>query len=213
MSMHIDRSFAKVSRAVSVGVLGFALSQGSISYLPDSSPVVSFVKPAVAEFRAAQKRTYFRFAPKFVEGMKFYGTDLKAGLDKDNYDAVTKLFDVYVTKVNPDLGDKTDTYFNNHFTRPMTVLSGSFAERGVSPKQRLLLEKEKAFEAAMSELEGCIKDRRGEGFFAPDIKMPKGAERTKQAQKAYDAGKLALNEYVEAMNDGLMLELNKLNKI
>ena len=36
---------------------------------------------------------------------------------------------------------------------------------------------------------------------------------SKKAQKAYSDGKVALNEYVRIMNDGLMLELNKLNTI
>lgn len=207
-----DRSFAKISRAVSVGMLGFTLSQGTLSYLPDSGPVVTLVKPASAEFRAAQKRTYFRFTPKLVDGMKYYASDLKTAIDKEDFNVVKKFFEIYVVKAN-DLGDKTDSYYQNHFTRPLTVLGGSFAERGVSPKQKLLAEQELVFETAMGELEGCIKDRKGEGFFAPDIKMPKGADRKKQAQKAYSDGKVALNEYVRIMNDGLMLELNKLNTI
>jgi hypothetical protein len=32
---------------------------------------------------------------------------------------------------------------------------------------------------------GCIKDRKGEGFFAADIKMPTGSARKKQAQDAF----------------------------
>lgn len=67
-----------------------------------------------------------------------------------------------------------------NIVRPMTVFSGSFAERGSSAKQRALLEAKDEFVSAMSELEGCIKDRKGEGFFAPDIKMPTGSERTQQ---------------------------------
>ena len=43
--------------------------------------------------------------------------------------------------------------------------------------------------------------------------MPKGAERKKQALSAWTAGKTAFNEYVTVLNDGLMLELNKLNTI
>ena len=33
---------------------------------------------------------------------------------------------------------------------------------------------------AMKGLEGCVKDMKGEGFFAADIKMPTGSDRKKQ---------------------------------
>ena len=97
----------------------------------------------------------------------------------------------------------------------MTVISGSFAERGQSPKQTALLNKKLEFETVIGDLEGCIKDRKGDGFlfFAKDIKMPTGAERKKQALTAYAAGKTILNDYVNILNDGLMLELNKLPNI
>lgn len=32
----------------------------------------------------------------------------------------------------------------------------------------------------MKGLEGCVKDMKGEGFFAADIKMPTGSDRKKQ---------------------------------
>lgn len=145
----------KMTKALGVGLLGFALSGGVVVPSDQSSVSVSFVQPANAEFRAAQKRTYFRFTPKLVEGSKFFSGELKTAIDKEDFKVVEKMFELYVTKAN-DLGDKTDSYYNNHFPRPMQVLAGSFAERGVSPKQRTLMEKEVAFESAMSELEGSI---------------------------------------------------------
>ena len=42
--------------------------------------------------------------------------------------------------IDPSQVDATDSYVNVHFFRPMTVFSGSFAERGTSTKQRLLQE-------------------------------------------------------------------------
>lgn len=57
---------------------------------------------------------------------------------------------------------------------------------------------------------GSIKDRKGEGFFAGTIKAPTGKERTKQAKEAWAEGKAALDKYTTILNDGLMLELNKI---
>jgi len=45
------------------------------------------------------------------------------------------------------------------------------------------------FEVAMKSLENCVKDVKGEGFFAADIKMPTGAAKKKQGQEAWKAGK------------------------
>lgn len=40
----------------------------------------------------------------------------------------------------------SDSYINVNLYRPMTVFSGSFAERGSSPKQKALMDQEVAFE-------------------------------------------------------------------
>ena len=39
----------------------------------------------------------------------------------------------------------------------------------------------------MKSLEGCVKDMKGEGFFAADIKMPTGADKKKQVRLYYFA--------------------------
>ena len=68
------------------------------------------------------------------------------------------------------------------------------------------------FEVAMKSLENCVKDVKGEGFFAADIKMPTGAARKKQAQEAWKTGKDAFNDYIDITNRGLMRELNTIDK-
>lgn len=74
-----------------------------------------------------------------LKGRDFYKTDLKAAIDKEDWPVVQKMFEVYVSKYNPNDAsqvDKTDRYLDVYFTRPLTVFGGSFAERGVSPKTR-----------------------------------------------------------------------------
>ena len=65
----------------------------------------------------------------------------------------------------------------------------------------------------MDELEGTVKDRKVGGFFGTEIKMPTGKERKTQALNAWTKGKDALNSYIKIANDGLMLELNKIETI
>ena len=80
------------------------------------------VEQAFADFRAQQKRTYFRFIPKFDTGKDFYQKDLKAAIDSEKWDVVTDFFKEYVSKYNPNdpaQVDATDTYVNVHLYRPM----------------------------------------------------------------------------------------------
>ena len=173
-------------------------------------------QPVHAEFRAAQKRTYFRQTPKLIEGGGFLAGDLKQAVEKEDYKVIEKMFEEYASKVIANRDNEvaqTDTYVNSKFYRPMTILSGSFAEKGTSEKQRKMMEKELKFEEAMKLLQGTTKDMKGDGWFAADIKMPTGTARKKQAQEALQTAKETYNEFVVIMNKGLMMELNKLDTI
>jgi len=200
-------------------VMGALLVSGGLFVAPVvPMPILggSLIPVVHAEFRAAQKRSYFRYAPKLKEGGLFFGSDLKKAIGGNDWKVVEKMYEEFATKI--DGSDKktvtqTDTYVNSRFFRPMLILSGTFAERGTSPKQRALQEQLDLFTAAMGELENCIRDMPGDSFFSGKKKMPTGAERTKKAKAAYDAGKKAYNEYVTIFNEGLMLELTKLDKI
>ena len=137
--------------------------------------------------------------------------DLKQEIEKENWPVVEKMFDVYVTKYNandPSQIDSTDFYANNRYYRPMTILAGTFAERGSSQKQRDLLDQLDNFKSAMFKMENCFKDMKGEGFFAADIKKPTGNDKKKQALEAWGAGTKALDAYVDIFNLGLMREVN-----
>lgn len=121
-----------------------------------------------------------------------------------------------MTKYNPNdptQVDASERYVDDKLLRPMTVFAGSFAERGTSPKTRAMLEQEQLFATSLRELEGSVKDIKGEGFFDPVVKAPTGAARKQAALAAWTKGKDALNEYVRLANDGLMFELNKLTTI
>ena len=177
---------------------------------------LQFVKPACADYRAAQKRTWFRQSPKLVEGGDFLSKTLKEAIDKDDWKTVEKFFEEYPSKMNgsqKDQVDQYDTYVNDKLYRPMQLLAGSFAERGSSDKQRTLMVHREEFVAAMAQLEGCVKDTKEPGFFGKTFKAPTGSARKQQASTAWAAGKIAFNEYVKDLNSGLMLELNPLKQI
>jgi len=181
----------QMPKILTSGILSLSLLYGQFQpvlnnpFLSNDESSISFnlIQPAHADFRAQQKRTYFRFIPKFETGLKFYATDLKKAIDDEKFDVIKTVFEEFVVKVNPNDPnqiDQKDTYVNEKFYRPMVLFSGTFAERGTSIKQRLLLEQKDIFETAMGDLEGCIKDRREGGLFGKDIKMPTGSARKTQ---------------------------------
>lgn len=182
-----SNSCIRINRIAAISLLTIPLSICSVELMTNvvhQHSVTMQPSSVLADVRAQQKKTYFRFAPKLNEGKEFYRVDLKEAIDKGNWDVVSKFFAEYVSKVNKnDPGQvQTDTFVNNNLYRPMTLLSGTFAERGSSIKTRLLLDEEAAFSQAMASLEGCVKDIKGEGFFAPTTKMPTGEARTKQVR-------------------------------
>ena len=111
-----DRQVNEVGNKIMISVIT-AMGVGTIG-----------IRPANADFRAAQKRTYFRFIPKLIEGRDFYKGELKSAVDSEDWKVVSKFFDVYVSKYNgndPSQIDQTDTYVNSKIFRPMKVFSSS----------------------------------------------------------------------------------------
>lgn len=161
----LDVTMSETSTSQTLGIrkvltsafIGAAVFSSSFGMTP-----ADFVKPfapsvAVADFRAQQKSTFFRFAPKFVTGRDFFKTEVKQAIDKEDWSVVTKFFEVYPSKINkndPNQVDQYDTYVNNNLFRPMKLLAGSYSERSSSAKTKALMEQEVAFENAMTDLEG-----------------------------------------------------------
>ena len=136
--------FNAIRRIASASIISASLYAGPTLLV--FNPVTSTV--ANAEFRAQQKRTYFRYIPKFIAGRDFYKTELKNAIEKEDWKVVEKMFEDFVSKKNAKTDEvyQIDSYVNTNFFRPMSIFSGTFAERGSSPKERSLMEQEQLFE-------------------------------------------------------------------
>jgi len=204
---------------VAVGAAFFLVGSPLASVLEGRQPTLSvgeLVRPAFADFRAAQKRTWFRQSPKLSEGGSFLAKELKAAIEKEDWKVVEKLFVEYAAKMNGSQKDQVDiydTFVNDKFLRPMQLLAGSFAERGTSEKQRVLMAHREEFLAATEQLRGSVMDVKEPGFFGKTIKAPTGSARKQQATAAFSAARTAYNAYIKDLNLGLMLELNKLPEV
>lgn len=128
-----------------------------MEYLPIAAVPWAPVAAVHASARPAQKNTFFRFSPKFIEGRDYYRTELKTAIDREDWQVVGKFFEVYVSRYNknfPDQVDAYDSYVNKQLYRPMKVIATSFSDRSVSPMETKLMEQITAFEKAMAKLEG-----------------------------------------------------------
>lgn len=205
--------------AVQVGsaaLASFVLVAPPVTDVLEGRAPSMLVRSAHADVRAAQKRTFFRQTPRLVEGGAFWAKDVKTAIDKEDWKVIEKLFEEYASKMNGSQKDQVDiydTYVNDKFLRPMQLLAGSFAERGTSEKQRVLMAHRDEFLAATEQLKGSVIDVKESGFFGKTIKAPTGNARKQQATAAFAAAKKAYNEYITDLNLGLMLELNKLSTI
>lgn len=74
-------------------------------------PVLVFtpVQSVHADVRAQQKRTYFRFVPKLIIGKDFYKTTVKDAIDKEDWPVITKFFEEFVSKYNPNDPTQVDS--------------------------------------------------------------------------------------------------------
>lgn len=101
MSAFDDVIRSKFVKAVSIAVVANAIVLSPMN-------VFTPVQSAHADVRAQQKRTYFRFVPKLIIGRDFYKTQIKDAIDKEDWPVVTKFFEEFVSKYNPNDPSQVD---------------------------------------------------------------------------------------------------------
>ena len=95
MSAFSDAMQSKFAKAVTIAVVTNALVLSPMN-------VFTPVQSAHADVRAQQKRTYFRFVPKLIIGRDFYKVQIKDAIEKDDWPVITKFFEEFVSKYNPN---------------------------------------------------------------------------------------------------------------
>lgn len=110
MSAFDDVIRSKFAKAVSIAVVANAIVLSPMN-------VFTPVQSAHADVRAQQKRTYFRFVPKLIIGRDFYKTQIKDAIDKEDWPVITKFFDEFVSKYNPNDPTQVDATGECHHYR------------------------------------------------------------------------------------------------
>ena len=102
MSGFSDIIKSKFAKAATIAVVTNALVLSPMN-------VFTPVESAHADVRAQQKRTYFRFVPKLIIGRDFYKGAVKTAIDKEDWPVVTKFFEEFVSKYNPNDPSQIDS--------------------------------------------------------------------------------------------------------
>ena len=102
MSSFSDIVKSKFAKAATIAVVANALVLSPMN-------VFTPVESAHADVRAQQKRTYFRFVPKLIIGRDFYKGAIKTAIDKEDWPVVTKFFEEFVSKYNPNDPSQVDS--------------------------------------------------------------------------------------------------------
>ena len=102
MSVLGDMVQSKFAKAATIAVVANALVFSPMN-------VFTPVQSAQADVRAQQKRTYFRFVPKLIIGRDFYKGAVKTAIEKEDWPVVTKFFEEFVSKYNPNDPSQVDS--------------------------------------------------------------------------------------------------------
>jgi len=199
----------ELSQSIQRGVLGAVVAPAIVT--------LAGAAPALATDRPAFKAMYFRYTPRIESGTRWFAVELGSAVDSGDWAKVTKYFDQTLDNPKKKERSSSSSTYERDFARPMNLLAGSFAEKGVGAKKDSMLAALSEFGVAMNKLEGAARGFSGKksggflGFFAkeePDVL--KGRPQGAVAKEAYAEAKKALLKYIDLTNDSLDFDLKKL---
>ncbi|CAM9213410.1 unnamed protein product [Ectocarpus sp. 12 AP-2014] len=179
--------------AAGAGVLSLAGACGS--------PLPAFADNALA----ATKKSYFRYVPRILDAMAWYTGDLQKAIAEEDWPKVLAYFEVVNTarsdSSRPAMYQSSSSRMQRELFSPLSVWAQSMSIKGTGAKLRALLSQEENLEQAMASLE---KAASGKG-------LKEGESQGQAAKAAWEAGRDALQEYVEVANKGMVRSLRKID--
>jgi hypothetical protein len=189
---------------------------------------VSFMKsePAAARGRATLEKSFERYAPRVRAGGKFYATELRALVGKNDWVGIKNALQEPPERKKEDLvkadagvaarAKQAGGFSDARVLVAADLLAGSFSDNSIAPKTRKM-------QAAVADLREIVKEMQkvsrqglGEekgGLFGLGAKKPNEAELSKKMKELYVKGGNAWNEYVLAANDELALQFERFEYI
>ncbi|CAM9516248.1 unnamed protein product [Ectocarpus sp. 13 AM-2016] len=195
-------SSSRSSRSEALRELGrYAAGAGVLSLAGAcGSPLPAFADNALA----ATKKSYFRYVPRILDAMAWYAGDLQKAIAEEDWPEVLAYFEVVNTarsdSSRPAMYQSSSSRMQRELFSPLSVWAQSMSIKGTG-QLRALLSQEEKLEQAMASLE---KAASGKG-------LKEGESQGQAAKAAWEAGRDALQEYVEVANKGMVRSLRKID--
>ncbi|CAM9766218.1 unnamed protein product [Ectocarpus sp. 8 AP-2014] len=161
--------------------------------------------PALADNAlAATKKSYFRYVPRILDAMAWYEGDLQKAIAEEDWPKVLAYFEVINTarsdSSRPAMYQSSSSRMQRELFSPLSVWAQSMSIKGTG-RLRALLSQEEKLEQAMASLEKAASGK----------SLKEGESQGQAAKAAWEAGRDAIQEYVEVANKGMVRSLRKID--
>ncbi|CBN74699.1 expressed unknown protein [Ectocarpus siliculosus] len=137
--------------------------------------------------------------------MAWYEGDLQKAIAEEDWPKVLAYFEVVNTarsdSSRPAMYQSSSSRMQRELFSPLSVWAQSMSIKGTGAKLRALLSQEEKLEQAMASLEKAASGK----------SLKEGESQGQAAKAAWEAGRDALQEYVEVANKGMVRSLRKID--
>lgn len=197
-----------------VSMAGATLMVSNTLFMPDA---------AYARGRATLEKTYERYSPRIREGSKFYGTELRSMVAKDDWTGIKLALAEPPARKDgdlrkPDAGVAERARLAGGFSDARVLVAAdlfaaAFSESSIREKTKKMQSFVNQEREIINEMQRIAKQALGEevsgGFFGLGAKKADPAELSKKMKELYVSGGNTWNEYLLAANDNLALQFDR----
>lgn len=202
----------------------FFTQTGHIAAITSAATLVGMPLPSVARGRATLDQSYERYVPRIIAGGQFYANDLRAMIEKNDWNAIKaavaeppKRSKEDKAKIDGGISERASKAGGFSAARVLSacdLFAAAFSDNSVSAKTKKMKSQTEILQEVIDGLALAAAQGLGEatsgGFFGLGGKAPSKAELSKRTRELYVKGGNAYNQYIFYANEELPLQLKKL---
>lgn len=203
---------------------GDFLSAATVAAITGTA-IVGPAQPAYARGRATLEQSYDRYAPRIIDGGKFYKGELYGAIAKGNWKAIEAALQEPPPKSKADraLQDggvakraaQAGGFSDSRVLTAMDLFASSFSESSISPKTKSMKAQVEIMREVVQGMSKAARiatgeEKAGGGLFGIGGKAPSQGELAKEVKDLYIKGGTAYNQYAFDANEGLPVQLAKI---
>jgi hypothetical protein len=182
------------------------------------------VQPAAARGRATLEGSYERYSPRIIAGGKFFATDLRRAIEKNDWASIKLATDEPPPKQKSDRAKvdggtseraaQAGGFSDARVLVAADLFAAAFSDNSISAKTKKMKDQVAVLRSVVSDMnqaarEGLGEEVSGGGLFGLGAKKTSQAELAKRVRELYGQGGTAWNKYIFEANDELPLSLPK----